>query len=827
MLKTKLGGRLINEMFRQDVIFGLRMLRKNPGFSLVAVFAMALGIGANATMFTIANGFLFRNLPFAGSERILYVVSVNQADGREGRISYPDYRDIRSRLKSFQSFGAFSRFDVDVSDHASVPSQYKGARLTSDAFSVIGQHPFLGRDFRPGDELPGAPPVAILSYSLWQSRYGGQASVLGSMVRINEIPTKVIGVMPRGMRFPGDSSLWIPLVPTDNWNRRDFRGLILFGRLARQTTQASATAEMNNTLASTLASQYPEADGGFGARVESFNDYFIGRNTRVVLLALLGAVGFVLLIACANVVNLLLARAALRGREMSVRVALGASRWRVIRQLMVESLMLSAAGGVLGTAMGMWGVRVFQRTLLPDERAAYLSFPIDWRVLAYLAAITVGAGVMAGLAPALRLSRLDINASLKEGGRGALAGSRGRRISAALIVLETALACVLLVGAGLMIRSFLKMARTPIGAETDHVMSMDILLRPAEYPTAQKEIAYYSQLLARLRALPAVMQIGMASNLPGDGWTDFYYQLEGRSPADPRHQPETGGVIISPSYFSLLHIQTMRGREFTPQDGPASIPVVVVNQSFAQQAWPNQNPIGKHLRIFERSSQAPFDSLLAKQPWLTVVGLVPDVVQNDVGQGLHDPLLYLPYRQLPQREMVVAARTLVPPETLANDFLRTARTLDPNMPVTDLRTLNRLLWERTWTWRVYGSMFSLFAAVALLLASVGLYSVIAHSISQRIPEIGVRMAMGAARADILKMVVAEGLRKTMWGLAAGLLASFALAGILRAMLVGVGPTDPATLLTVGLVLTLSGLLGSAVPALRAIRVDPAVVLRHE
>ncbi len=813
-------------MFRQDVIFGLRMLRKNPGFALVAVFAMALGIGANATMFTIANGFLFRNLPFAGSQRILYVVSVNQANGREGRISYPDYRDIRSRVKSFQSFGAFSRFDVDVSDQVSVPSQYKGARLTSDAFSVIGQHPILGRDFRPGDELPGASPVAILSYSLWQSRYGAQASVLGSMIRINEIPTKVIGVMPRGLRFPGDSSLWIPLVPTGNWNLRDFRGLILFGRLAQRTTQASATAEMN-TLASALASQYPEADKGFGARVESFNDYFIGRNTRVVLLALLGAVGFVLLIACANVVNLLLARAVLRGREMSVRIALGASRWRVIRQLMVESLMLSAAGGVLGTAMGMWGVRIFQRTLLPDERAAYLSFPMDWRVLAYLAAITAGAGVMAGLAPALRLSRLDINASLKEGGRGALAGSRGRRISAALIVLETALACVLLVGAGLMIRSFLKMARTPIGAETDHVMSMDILLRPAEYPTAQKEIAYYSQLLARLRALPGVVQIGMASNLPGDGWTDFYYQLEGSSPVDPRHQPETGGMIISPSYFSLLHIRAMRGRVFTRQDGPASIPVVVVNQSFAQRVWPNHDPIGKHLRIFERSSRAPFHSLLAKQPWLTVVGVVPDVVQNDVGQGVHDPLLYLPYRQLPQREMVVAARTLVPPETLANDFLRTAKVLDPNMPVTDLRTLNQLLWERTWTWRVYGSMFSLFAAVALLLASVGLYSVIADSMSRRIPEIGVRMAMGAARSDILKMVVAEGLRKTMLGLATGLLASFALAGILRAMLVGVGPTDPATLVTVGLVLTLSGLLGSAVPALRATRVDPAVVLRHE
>ncbi|MDE3136146.1 MAG: ABC transporter permease, partial [Acidobacteriota bacterium] len=414
-------------MLWQDVIFGLRVLRKNPGFALVAVIALALGIGANATMFTIANGFLFRNLPFAGSQQILYIVSVSHADGREHGESYPDYRDIRSRVKSFQSLGAFSRFDVDVSDRVSVPAQYKGARLTANAFSVIGQRPILGRDFRPGDALVGAPPVTILSYALWRNRYSEQADILGSTIRINEVPTTVIGVMPRSLRFPGDSSLWVPLVPTGNWSKRDYRGMVLFGRLAPQATQASASAELG-TVASGLASRYPGTDKGFGARVDSFNDYFIGRNMRLVLLALLGAVGFVLLIACANVVNLLLARAVLRGREISIRVALGAGRWRVIRQLLVESVILSMTGGVLGTVLGIVGVRIFQQTLLPDERAAYLSFPMDWRVLVYLAVITIGAGILAGLAPSFRLSHLDINASLKEGGRGAGAGRGGRRL---------------------------------------------------------------------------------------------------------------------------------------------------------------------------------------------------------------------------------------------------------------------------------------------------------------------------------------------------------------------------------------------------------------
>lgn len=809
----------------QDFLFGMRMLRKSPGSTLVAAAALALGIGANATVFTIANGFLFRNLPFADSSRIFYISAVPNSDGRGRGESYPDYLEFQSQAKAFQLLGAFSRFDVDVSDTWSLPSQFKGARLTASAFSVIGQRPVMGRDFMAADGVPGAQPVAILAYPLWQSRYRGALDVIGRVIRVNEVPTTVVGVMPPGLRFPGDSSLWIPLVADGDWIRRDYRALTIFGRLADGANASAARSEVT-AIARRLEAEYPDSNRDIGGRVQNFNDYFFGQDTRLVLLALLGAVGFVLLIACANVVNLLLARAVLRVREVSIRAALGAGRWRVIRQLLAESLLLCLGGGVVGSALGIWGVRFFQQTILPDERASYLSFPLDYRVLAYLAAITIGTGILAGLAPALRLSRVDVNECLKEGGRGTGTGRGGRRLTTTLITFEVALAFVLLVGAGLMIRSFLKMAHTPIGAQTDHLMSMDILLRPNRYPTPESQVAFYDQLLARLAVLPGVVRTGMASNLPGDGWTDFNYEREGAPPADPRRPQQTGGVIVSPGYFAMLSIRPVRGRVFTDRDGVNVPPVVVINQSFARTAWPGQDPIGKRLRLVQRSSRQPTGST-ATQPWLTVVGLIPDVVQSDESQGLQDPLLYLPYRELPQREMVLGARTVVPPELLANEFRRAVQALDPDLPVTDLRSLDQLLWERTWKWRVYGSMFSLFAGMALLLASVGLYSVVAHSMNQRIQEIGVRMALGATPPNILQMVLRSGLQQVFVGLAVGFAVSLAMTQALDSMLVGVNAADPITLLAVGSVLALAGTLGSTIPALRATHIDPAVALRHE
>lgn len=812
------------EALRQDLLFGVRMLRKSPGFTIVAVLALALGIGANATIFTIANAYLFQSLPFTDSERVVYISSVNNTTGRGRGESYPDYGDFDTQAKSFAAMGAFTRSDVDVSDKSGLPTQYKGSELTFNAFSIIGWKPMLGRDFLPGDASPGAPAVAILSYSLWESRYGEAPSIVGKTVRVNEVPTVVIGVMPPGMQFPGTSLLWTPLVPTGDWERREYRRLTMFGRLTRGASLESARAEMA-TLAGRLASEYPATNKDIGAEVENYTDYFTDGDTRLVFMALLGAVGFVLLIACADVANLLLARAMGRVREISVRTALGAGRWRIIRQLLVESVLLSAAGGVAGTLAGVWGVRVFQTTLIPEDTPAYLSFTMDHRVLIYLVAITAGTGIVFGLAPALRLSKLNINAVLKDGGHGASTGAHARRLSTLLVVTEMALAFVLLTGAGLMIRSFLKMARTPVGARTDHLMSMDVMLRARKYPTEASEISFHQQLRTRLEALPGVEMTAMASNLPGDGWTDFTYELEGAAPVNARSRPRTGAVIVSPSYFPVLEIHPRRGRMFSESDGVSGAPVVIVNETFARISWPGENPLGKRLRLFARTAGASAASGL--QRWLTVAGVVPDVVQSDTSQGAHDPLIYVPYRQLPQREMVVAARTRVPPESLGNAFRREVQALDGDLPVTDLRTLDAMLWERTRSWRVYGSMFSIFAAMALLLASVGLYAVMAHSVSERTREIGVRIAMGASTGTILGMVFAQGMRQLIAGLAVGIAASFVLTRVLSAFLVGVKPMDPLTYVTVALVLALAAVLGTAIPARRAIKVDPIVALRYQ
>jgi predicted permease len=800
------------------------MLRKSPVLSGVAVLALTLGIGANATVFTIVNAFLFQNLPLAGSDRILYISSVNNTSGKGRGVSYLDFRDLQAESKSFESVGAFAGSDLDLSDRTGLPAQYKGARLTANAFSIIGQRPVVGRDFVVADTAANAAPVAILSYKLWQDRYGKDPTIIGASIRINEIPTVVAGVMPPGIHFPGASQLWVPLVPGADLENRSYRPLTVFGRLTPASSIASARAELV-TIAGRLEHQYPATNQGTGLAVKTYNDYFTDTDTRLVYLALVGAVGFVLLIACANVANLLLTRSATRAREIYIRTALGAGRWRVVRQLLVESLLLSAVGGILGAAAGLAGVRMFVATLISEDVPAHLHFGIDWRVLAYLAAITVVTGILFGLAPALRLARLDFDAALRTGGYGSSTGAQARRFSSALVIGEVALAFVLLVGAGLMIRSFLNMAHTPMGVRTDHLMSMDILLRPRRYPAGASQIAFHRELRQRLEALPGVKTVAMASNLPGDGWTDFNYEIEGAAAVDPRTVPRTGGVVVSPEYFPMLEIYPRRGRVLTSLDGLTGVPVVVVNETFARMCWPNQDPVGRRIRVVQRGSgTAP---AFGQQPWLTVVGVVADIVQSDTSQGSHDPLIYIPYQELPQREMVIAARTLVPPESLEIAFRQQVQILDGDLPVTDMRTLDQLLWERTRSWRVYGTMFSIFAAIALIMASVGLYGVLAQSVTQRTREIGIRMAIGASTTSILAMVFTQGMLQVLIGLAAGAAASLALTQVLSSQLVGVSPADPATLAAVGLVLIATGAIGCAIPARRGMSVDPVVALRYE
>jgi predicted permease len=809
----------------QDIKYALRTLGHNPGFTAVAVLTLSLGIGANATVFTLANAVLYKNLPFANSDRILYISSINRTDGDEDGISYPDYLDYRSQSKTFDGIAAFSGMNADVSDTFGNAQRYRGNQLTANTFAIIGQAPFVGRDFISEDERIGAAPVAIISYGLWENRYAKSPAAIGQTIRINEHPTVIVGVMPRGFIFPTEGDVWIPLIPKDDYQKRESRDTTLAGRLAPGVNISSARAEME-TIARRLAAAYPASNKDWDVRVQKFNDFANGGPIRVVFLAMLGAVGFVLLIACANVANLLLGRAVGRSREISIRSALGASRWRVIRQLLVESVILSIGGGALGWLAAIWGIRTFDAAVIPNGKPAFITFTVDYRVILYVAAVTLGTGILFGLAPALRLSRLDINAALKDGGHGSSI-MRGKFLSALLVVTEMALAVVLLAGAGLMIRSFLKMYNAPVGVQAENVLTMRMLLRDTKYPTPSDQTTFHQRLQERIASLPGVEVAAITSNMPAGGSIRWPYELEGKPPVDERKRPQTDAVVISPDYFDVMKVRPLFGRTFTDADGVSGYPVVIVNKSFGDTFWPKEDVLGKRLRIVTQPVGAKNGTPPSPQAWLTVVGEIPDIIQNDLGKGQRDPIIYLPYRQQPMRGMNVVARTRVSPATLGDAFRREVKSLDADLPVFNLRTLDDFLAQRNWPWRVFGSMFAIFAAIALLLASVGLYAVIAHSVSQSTQEIGIRMALGASGTRVLRLIFMQGMRQLIIGLVLGLLAAFGITRVLATLLIGVSPTDPVTFITVAAILTLAGVAGCMIPARRAIRVDPVIALRHE
>ena len=805
-------------LLHEDVRFAFRTLANNPGFTLVAVTALALGIGVNATVFTLANGVLFKSMPFDQNDRILYLSmrNANRGDRRAG-VSVPDFRDWKASQKSFEDMGAYVPDGVNYSDKTGLPEVYNVARMTANSFRMIGQKPVIGRDFADADEKPGAPAVTILGYGLWERRYGKDPAVLGRSVRVNEVPTTIIGVMAEGFIFPGTTDFWTPYIPGDETDKRETRRLNVFARLREGVTQKTAAAEMDG-IAKRLQGAYPLTNSGFFAQAQTFGEVFNGGQIIVVFSAMLGAVGFVLLIACANVANLLLGRAVSRAREISIRAALGASRWRIVRQLLVESVMLSIAGGLIGWLIAIWGVRTFDRVVVPLGKPAFIDFSMDYHVFVYLIAVSIGTGVLFGLAPALRLAKLDVNTALKDGGRGSSGGGRAKYLSGLLVVTEMALAVVLLVGAGLMIHSFLAASRAMIGINTDKVLTMRLQLPESKYPKNQDMIAFHERLNRQLSSLGGVEAVSITSTLPTGGWSALPFELEGAEPVDQKRRPTLNAVIISPEYFRAAEVRGISGRLFNDSDGVAGPPVIIVNRQFAEKYWAGEDPLGKRLRTF-RGAQP--------ETWVTVIGVVPNVMQSgNVNQ--FDPLVYIPYRQRPERDMAVMARTTVPPETLGTAFRQAVQNIDADLPVYRLMTMSARLELNFWQWRVFGSLFAIFAGVALLLASVGLYAVIAHAVNQRTQEIGVRMALGASSGQIYRLVFGQGAIQIAIGLAAGLAGAFGVTRILKSILAGtVSPTDPATFAIATAVLAAAAALGCLIPARRAMAVDPVVALRHE
>jgi putative ABC transport system permease protein len=804
------------ESFLQDVRFGARMLRKSLGFTVVSILTLALGIGINGTAFSLTNGAFFKGFPFDESHLIVYLGSRNiRRLAPNGRVSYPDFRDWRAQAKSFSGLAAARAEPMTLNDGLGTTETHMAAFMTANSFQVIGQKPAIGRDFTSSDEAPGAAPVAIITYGLWERRYGKDPSIIGRTVRINGNATGVIGVMPKGVIFPVSLDLWVPMVPAADSEKRDVRNLIVFGRLAESATLESARAEMT-AIALNLQNQYPVTNQGFAPLVLTYNEFINGPRIAIAFTAMLVAAGFVLLIVCANVANLLLARALSRSREISIRVALGGGRWRLVRQLLVESLMLSGAGGILGWLISYGAVKTFDSAAAPIK-PSWFDFSLDYRVFAYLVAISIATGLLFGIAPALRLSKPDVNASLRDGGYGTSTGVHRKLLSNVLVITEVALAIVLLTGAGLMARSSFNIYRAPLGVNQSNVLLMRIALPSSEYSRPADQMAFYDRLKMRLASIAGVESVALAWAPPTGGSISFPYEME-NAPTDAQRRPALSAEVISPEYFHVMRVGVTDGRPFTEEDGTSGPPVVIVNQSFVGEFWSGVNPLGKRLRLYVAGQP---------EPWLTVVGVVPNIVQDDVSPRQIDPLIYLPYRQKPLADAYILAQTLVPPGSLKTVFANEIHAADADMPLGELSTLEERLARNYWFMGIFSILFVVFGGIALLLAAVGLYALMANAVSQRTREIGVRMALGATSGKILQLVFLDGIWQWTIGLVLGLAFALALMRALRAILVQVSPADPLTFFTASLVLALAMALGCYIPARRATKVDPMVALRYE
>jgi predicted permease len=805
--------------FLHDVRFGLRMLGKSPGFTIVAVLTLAMGIGVNSVVFTIVNAVLINGLPFHDPEEI---VGVQTNRG----MSYLDYIDYKQQSRSFKGISAFSPFPADLSDQKSDAERVNGASISADTFSTLGQKPLIGRDLTAADEKPGAVRVALISYFLWQARYGGKPDVPGRAIRVNLQTYTIAGVMPEGEAFPQDTRIWLPLIPDEDHQKRDQRNIDLVARLNTGVSLTQARTELR-TISSRLAQAYPDTNKDVEATVFAYTDRNTRGPVRTVLYSMQGAVGFVLLIACANVANLLLSRAAGRARETSIRTALGASRWRIVRQLLVESVMMSFLAGILGLALAHFGVKWFNAELFDTGKPYWIVFAMDYRVFAHFLAVCVLTGILFGLAPALHISRTNTNESLKEGGRGTSAGLKARRTTAILLVGEIALTIVLLAGAGLMIRSFLNSEKLDVGVDTSRMQTVQIQPSRARYPGASDRLAFEEQLMQRLAALPGMELAVVASHPPAGGAAMRTLKIEGRDMADKNDRlPITGRIAVLPGYFQALNLRLLRGREFTPTDGGTGSEAAIVNETFVRKYFPNEDPLGKRIRIGQDLSRRR-DDLTA--PWATIVGVSPAVFQQTGGNNdlTVQPVVYLPFRQDPPLVFTVIARGRLPQDAIIASIRHELKTIDPDLPLYNIRSLDDILREQTWPYMVFGALFALFGFIALLISGVGIYSITAHGVGQRTQEIGVRIALGASRQNVVWLVVKQGLVRIVIGLTFGLLAAFGTSRLIASLLINVTPTDPVTFASISILLVTVTALACFIPARRATRLNPVDALRSE
>lgn len=804
----------------QDVRYALRQLRKSPGFAAVAIITLALGIGANTAIFSVVNAVLLRPLPYKDDGRLVVVLH----NGRNP-VAPANFADWQSQNHSFESMGAAESWSPNLTSTDN-PENLSGLRITSEIFPMLGVQPLLGRVFLPEEQQPGKDLEVVLSYSLWQNHFAGDANVLGRAVALNGHSYTIVGVMPKDFQFAPfwatKATIWAPLALGDRLGNRGGNSLRVFGRLKSGVTLEQARAEMTG-IADRLEQQYPGTNRD--VQVVSLREKVVG-NIRAALLVLLGAVGFVLLIGCANVAHMFLARSAARQREIAVRAALGAMRWRVLRQYLLESLVIALLGGVCGLLLALWGTRVLI-ALGPQQIPRLATIGVDQYVLLFVLAVSLITGLVFGILPAWKASAANVSEALKEGERGSSEGVGRNRLRSLLVSSEFAFAVILLAGAGLMIRTFVAVQNIDPGFDPHNVLTMMVRILGTEQTAPGHTGPFYQQVLQKVSAIPGVQSASAINHLPlaGDQW-GFPFHVEGQPMERPGESPSATFRAVFPGYFQTMRVPILSGRELSEADNSSVPDVIIINDYMARHYWPGENPIGKRIT---------FDDPQKNPSWAIVVGVVKNTVRSNWVNPAEEEV-FVPYLQSKQylqnpsgpfAYLTLVVRTTDDPANLASEVQAAIHSIDRNVPISEVQTMDQVVTKATGESRFYLTLLGAFACVALILAAVGIYGVMSYSVSRRIHEMGIRMALGAQREDVLKLVVWHGVMLAIAGIAVGMAGALALTRLMSGLLYGTKPADPATFATAVVVLGLVAIVSSYVPARRAAKVDPMTALRYE
>jgi len=798
----------------QDLRYGARMLLRKPDFTLIAVLMLALGISGNTAIFSVVNAVLLRPLPLKDPERLMLVLETKLPQFPESTASPGNFLNWKAQNTVFEQLVATNNSSFNLVGTGD-PERLRGMFVSDGFFTLLGATPQLGRDFLPEEDRAGRNFVVMLSHGLWQRRFGGDPNIVNQAITLNGQSYTVIGVMPASFRYGGRNlDLWTPMAFTaQQAQNHGGHFLSVVGRLKSGVTVEQARTEMT-AIAGRLATQYPNANAGWGVKLGPMLEFAV-RGIKPALLVLLGAVAFVLLIACANVANLLLARAAGRQKEIAIRTAMGAGRWRIVRQLLTESLLLSLVGGAIGLLLAQWGMDLLLK-LAPQNLPRMSGVSLDGRALGFTAAITLLTGVIFGLVPALQASKPNLNEVMKDAGRGSTEGGQRQFIRGALVVLEVASALVLLVGAGLMIKSFWRLQKVDPGFNPDNALMASIALPRRKFPEADQQAAFYKQLIENVSTLPGVQAVGASNDIPLSGSnTIFGFEIQGRPQQPAGAGQSTNYFAVSADYFKAMGIPLLRGRVFTEQDTKNTTRVAVINETMAKRFFPGEDPIGQRIHITNGPTT-----------YREIVGIVGDVKQSGLDQDT--PLqTYEPYTQQPFTNMSLVTRASGDPTGLSAAIRNQVLQIDKEQPVFSIATLDRLVSTSIAQQKFSMLLLGVFAAVAMVLAAVGIYGVLSYAVTQRTHEIGIRMALGAGRAAVLRLVVGHGMTLTLIGIAAGLAAAFLLTRLMSTLLFGVSATDPLTFSLIALLLLTIALLACWIPARRATKVDPMIALRSE